>query len=272
MFMGIGVPNMPNLGESFYQEGKRKEDLINQNRLNRQDDYDRILNQPGFISNAFNSAIQNVGEGLSALPQSMAYSVQQDPRMQQSFSNNTPQSPEPVSPVQNQPVQPQQSWTDFALDKTKPVAKELGAKTAALGNKVSESINKSLSSEDPLEFSAGIEAFAHFDDRELDPSTPAGQFKQQADSKYLKSVDEDGNKIYECPLTKKPCGRKTFWTRLKEFFLNLIGVQDQETSQANVIKLDTQDPITKKYTPKVQELDNPWASTASPAYKSKGVM
>lgn len=245
--------------------------------LNQRDTIRDPRNNPGFLGDMMMGRISD----MASVPMGLYQGIQNQANILKASQTNTPQTSTPQELPKKSTIENEVSfgkydpaWKDAALDKTRSVTKDLGAKTAAIGDNISKSINDAFTSDDPIKFSEGIGEFRKFDDMDLDPSTPAGQFKMQADQKYLKSVDDKGNKIYECPLTKKPCGKKTFWSRLKEFFLSIMGVQDKQTTQERINKLDMQDPISKTYAtsqgqvsvPKMPE--NPWLEKQPSAYKA----
>lgn len=98
---------------------------------------------------------------------------------------------------------------------------------------------------------------------------------EQIDSEY-KLGDLDGEAVYTCPLSNKPCSKKTFWQRLKEFFLHSIGMKSQEEKDAAILEFDKSDPIVKKYgkgtegvtIPKpAQQPDNPEMGVRTPLMK-----
>jgi hypothetical protein len=169
----------------------------------------------------------------------------------------------PKPPIAQPPMPPENPEMSLEQEsitqRMQPKIQEFGASMAAMGNKLPQTgvtsnkktlglendINTALTSEDPIKFSEGIGQFSKFEDMNFNPDTPAGMFQNKINQKYLKSVDEKGNKVYECPLTRKPCGKKTFWQRLQTFFKTLIGVQDRQKAQEEVDKLDRKDPITR---------------------------
>jgi hypothetical protein len=71
--------------------------------------------------------------------------------------------------------------------------------------------------------------------------------KQELDGQYKIGQTKSGDDIYECPLSQKPCGKKTFFRRVKELFLHMVGMKSQEEKDAELLKLDKEDPITTQY-------------------------
>jgi hypothetical protein len=171
----------------------------------------------------------------------------------------------PKPPIAQPPMPPENPEMSLEQEsitqRMQPKIQEFGASMAAMGNKLPQTgvtsnkktlglendINTSLSSQDPIKFAEGIGQFKKFEDAEFSPDTPAGLFQTKVNERYLKSVDDKGNKVYECPLTRKPCGKKTFWQRLQTFFKTLVGIGDSQTAQKEIDKLNRIDPVTKKY-------------------------
>lgn len=122
-------------------------------------------------------------------------------------------------------------------------------------------LDSKLNSDDPDVFSNAIEELVTIDDGKLPMESPTTKMIQRADQQYGIGTTEDGEKVYQCPLTKTPCGRKTFWTRLKEFFQSMLGLKSREDAVKSVSSL--KDPITSRYTSGKQvQAQKPAASSA----------
>lgn len=159
----------------------------------------------------------------------------------QHISQPMPAQPSPQPrPTQEQPQPsiPQPTLNDNVvkpISTEKPQLKDL-------------SLDNQLDSDDPEVFSNAIEELGTLDTKKaLTPGSSTEKMFTQANQKYGRGQDNEGNQVYECPLTKKPCSRKTFWTRLKEFFQSLTGIKSREEAVNSVIKLDNKDPLTKKF-------------------------
>lgn len=122
-------------------------------------------------------------------------------------------------------------------------------------------LDSKLNSDDPGVFSNAMEELGTLDEGKLPTESPAAKMIQRADRQYGMGTTEDGEKVYQCPLTKTPCGRKTFWTRLKEFFQSMLGLKSREDAVKSVSSL--KDPITSQYTSGKQvQAQKPAASSA----------
>jgi len=113
-------------------------------------------------------------------------------------------------------------------------------------------LDSKLNSDDPGVFSNAMEELGTLDEGELPVESPAAKMIQRADRQYGMGTTEDGEKVYQCPLTKTPCGKKTFWTRLKEFFQTMLGLKSRDDAVKSVTSLNSKDPITKKVSKQVQ--------------------
>jgi len=259
-FGGQGFPEQFNPGEDILKRQQFEQSRINENNFNREADYNRIMGQnpgPNFLEAAYTGAMNKAQQLPGQMIQGMQQSLQQSPEFQRMsadpeayISAYMPQQ----APQQQEPMRPPMDTSQIV-----PKAQEAGAAFAAVGNKIQNekpsitrsnstlkrSINDNLMSEVPEDFAEAISQFEKVRDEDIVEGTPQAMFKQKIDSQYLRSVDEKGNQTYECPLTKKPCGRKTFFQRLKEFFLHSIGKKSAEEVQKSVIKFDKIDPITK---------------------------
>jgi hypothetical protein len=103
----------------------------------------------------------------------------------------------------------------------------------------------------PLEEAPVVSPYA----QDRDSGSPEGQIRsidamakastadpEKIDPEIKKDIDEvhqqyglgevDDEQVFQCPYTNKPCSQKTFWQRLKEFFLHSIGMKSQEEIDA----------------------------------------
>lgn len=227
----------------------------------------RLSQQPGSMSQGFQAALGNLQQIPGQLAGGMAQSVQQSPEFQRMVADPqaytqayAPQRP-PAQPPMEEPtmVPPQATPQAQPPQPVMQAAQQAGqamrgfgaANKAALAqagkgkSNIQASMNEGLTSEDPEVFANTVAGFEKVRDENIVEGTPQAFFKKQIDDTYLKGTDDKGNQVYECPLTKKPCGRKTFFQRLKEFFLHSIGKKSAEEIQSSVDLLDKQDPITK---------------------------
>jgi len=242
--MGFGgqfdYNNSINPGRSIYGQMRKKSQETDQ-RLEAQkksdlDRYNRILNpQPPQNQVSF------------PIPPSQPTTPTQ-PIPQQTQSLNTP----PLTKSNSQPISVSEYMTSTNVKTPKQET-----------SKVNDSLNQKLSSDDPGVFSNAMEELGILDEGKLVPDTPAFNMVQKAEARYGIGVDDKGGKMYECPLTKTPCGKKTFWSRLKEFFQTLLGIKSKEEAIQSVMQLNTKDPISKQFTSK-----QPQVTSQSPAVSS----
>jgi hypothetical protein len=264
----FGYPGELNPTKQMLDNQSNLSNIVSQRHVDRAGDYARLQ---GMNNTPQSGHIGNLSRPNIPMQQPM-----------QTDLNLPTQQPIRQAPPQNIPIEPKpinQSTTELATSGIKPNTDMFSSSMAALGKNESSGIsnkkaigfndndiNDSLTSDDPIKFSNGIGEFKKYDDKDLSPDTPAGQFITKIDQKYLQGVDEKGNKTYECPLTKKPCGRKTFWDRLKQFFLTMTGHLDQKKAQENIAKYDRIDPITKSFDSQQSQvkantqMSNPWES------------
>ncbi len=102
-------------------------------------------------------------------------------------------------------------------------------------------------SESPEHRLETIDTMARAANGNLDHAHPEIKKDIEEVNKEYKLGEMKGKPIYSCPLTNKPCSQKTFWLRLKEFFLHSIGQKSQEEKDREIYKLDMKDPIVQKY-------------------------
>lgn len=110
-----------------------------------------------------------------------------------------------------------------------------------------EDVNNGLASNEPGPLTDAVGKMGDLDEGHIPPNSPPGKMLRYANTNFLRGSDGQGNSVYECPLSKKPCGRQTFWQRLKSFFQTMLGLKDQNHAQAEVASLDSMDPITQTY-------------------------
>lgn len=284
----FGYPGELNPTTQMLNEQQKSRAFANQSHVNRASDYARLqqLETP-----AASNVAANIPQPVSRPVPQQAPSI---PQVSRPVSQQPPSMP-PMESIPQYAIPPQapkqeSTWSQDTMDGLKPKVDELGSSVAAMGKKLSPNIedkkaiglnndiNDSLTSDDPVKFANGISDFKNFDDKDLSPETPAGQFITKIDQKYLQGIDDKGNKTYECPLTKKPCGRKTFWDRLKQFFLTLTGHLDSKKAQENIAKYDRLDPITKSFDSQQAQVkaqvntSNPWESQVHQSPYSNGGM
>jgi hypothetical protein len=68
---------------------------------------------------------------------------------------------------------------------------------------------------------------------------------------------QDDGSTFECPFSKTPCGRKSFWSRIGAFFRKLFGVEDEQTFRSTIQQENAQDPIALDYS--IQKVTSPQA-------------
>jgi len=156
---------------------------------------------------------------------------------------------QPPMPMQEAPVAPQQ-------DKVQAVAEAMPKAEAAMENQPPKPLEdapmvspyaQKRDSETPEHRLETIDTMGRAANGNLDHAHPEIKKDIEEVNKEYKLGEMKGKPIYSCPLTNKPCSQKTFWLRLKEFFLHSIGQKSQEEKDREIYKLDMKDPIVQKY-------------------------
>lgn len=233
-------PNINPLHRVFLQGASnfinpQKDSLTEERKLNRRQDYDRLRN----LNQEQTPAYKNL------IPQES-----RPPQMPNKTDLNLPGqsiSKPQIKPQERHPALAKENSFDPAISEIKP-------NTIKVQDDFKNSINNKLNSDDPGVFTNALEELGSLEDDKLVPDTPAFEFKQKVTNQYAIGQDEEQGTIYQCPLTKTPCSRKTFWTRLKEFFQTLVGIQPKEEALTKVESLNKQDPISRSYTSNQQQV------------------
>ncbi len=257
----MGFPEEKNPGSEIYKQNladprgsiySGMEDVAKakiQQRANRTMDFQR-LRQPQTPPRAMQG--MNPMQQPMSRPPAQAGAAAQGAMRPQPMPPQRPSIQPAISPVQEAPMQNVQV-PGFSGAMERPPQEQ--PKT------LDNSLNNRLTSEDPGVFSSSIEEIGSMKDEDINPDTPAGQMVQKADQQFGMGIDDNGEKMYKDPITKKPCGKKTFWTRLKNFFQSLTGLTSKEDAQKESLRLDKIDPISRKYTSSQVQAKTPEASS-----------
>jgi len=172
-------------------------------------------------------------------------------------SNFAPQAPIPQPAPQAQPPQPMpEAPMAPPQDKIAAVAEAMPKAEASAENQPPKLLEdapmispyaQDRDSENPEHRIKTIEAMGRASNGNLDHAHPEIKKDVEEVNKEYKIGEMKGKPIYSCPLTNKPCSQKTFWLRLKEFFLHSVGQKSQEEKDREIYKLDMKDPIVQKY-------------------------
>jgi len=100
-------------------------------------------------------------------------------------------------------------------------------------------------SQDPKIMEKAMDIVAHAA-TSMKPADMPGNVKAEIaeiDNKYKQGDTATGDSIYKCPLSHEPCGKKSFFRRLKEFFLHSIGKKSSEELEAEMVTIRKDDPV-----------------------------
>lgn len=233
-------PNINPLHRVFLQGASNfmkpeRDSLTDERMMSRQQDYDRLLNLNKSEPPAHKNILPNKNQP-SQMPNKTDLNL-------------------PGQSIKTPQIKPQEKPAALAEKPSfEPAISEIKPNAIKVKDDFKNSINNKLTSEDPGVFTNALEELGQLEDDKLVPDTPAFEFKQKVTNQYAIGQDEEQGTIYQCPLTKTPCSKKTFWTRLKEFFQTLVGGQSKEEAMSRVEQLNKKDPIARSFTSNQQQV------------------
>jgi hypothetical protein len=77
--------------------------------------------------------------------------------------------------------------------------------------------------------------------------------------------------VYSCPLTKKPCGKRSFFTRFIEALKMFFGVSDPKRVKQVIDQTDLNDPIAQQYSQGRSPLYQPYSRGGMQPISQTGV-
>lgn len=270
----FGFGDQPSAGEMIYDNMKKSNEERNQReeeRMTKNDArYNRLYGQQSAqpsVSDTMSQQPNNswLNQALTSTPAGMVGKAAYDFFGQQGQPQQQPQQPKIEQPMQQPAIEPAISPASATPMQNVEMPADFQEQAAPKKtSNLQESINQQLNSDDPGVFSNALDSLASIEESELSPGTPAFDMFKKVDAQYGIGVDENGEKMYECPLTKTPCGRKTFWTRLKEFFQTMLGLKSKEDAIKTVSTLNKKDPISKQFSSQQPQVkaQKPTASSA----------